>query len=128
MSTQHARNFQNHETWKEHQQTKQPNIVRKRVAVQKRWITRGEKFLYSLFAFGLLLGLAYMVYFSSHIDQLNRNIQTMNTEISQQTSLNQNLSYEVKELSQPDRIIANAKKHGLEIQNAKVKQASEVAE
>ena len=121
MSTQHARNFQNHETWKEHQQTKQPNIVRKRVAVQKRWITRGEKFLYSLFAFGLLLGLAY-------IDQLNRNIQTMNTEISQQTSLNQNLSYEVKELSQPDRIIANAKKHGLEIQNAKVKQASEVAE
>ncbi|MFC4404674.1 cell division protein FtsL [Gracilibacillus xinjiangensis] len=127
MSTQHAKNWQIQEDWRGKTEKKQ-TVVKKQVVVPKRWVTRGEKFIYSLCACILIATLTYLVHFSSTLDQLNRDIQTLNTDISNQQTMNQNLSYEVKELSQPERIIANAKEHGLELKNSKVKQADEISE
>ncbi|UOQ47965.1 cell division protein FtsL [Gracilibacillus caseinilyticus] len=126
MSSQHARVFHSQEQVQHPVQ--QPNVVRKKVKVQKRWVTRGEKFMYILFAAITLSFSTYIVTYSSSLDQLNRNIDTLNTQIEEQSVHNANLTYKVKELSQPERIIANAKEHGLKVQNTQVKQASEVTD
>ncbi|SER03764.1 cell division protein FtsL [Gracilibacillus ureilyticus] len=127
MSTQHARKWQVQEDWHGKTEEKQ-KVVKKQVVVHKRWVTRGEKFIYSMFSCILIATFTYLVYFSSTLDQLNRNIQSLDADISNQQTLNQNLSYQVKELSQPERIIANAKEHGLELKNSQVKQANEITE
>ncbi|KAB8138646.1 cell division protein FtsL [Gracilibacillus oryzae] len=127
MSTQHAKNWQMQEDLQGKAQENQ-KVVKKQVVVHKRWVTRGEKFIYTVCAGILIATLTYMVHFSSTLDQLNRDIQKINTDISSQETMNKNLSYKVKELSQPERIIANAKEHGLELKNSQVKQADEVAE
>ncbi len=109
MSSQHARAYRTDDHLEEHVQ--QPNVVRKKVKVQKRWITRGEKLMYIIFAVVFLCISAYIVSFSSSVDQVNRNIESLSTQIDQQKVHNKNLAYKKKELSQPERIIANAKEH-----------------
>ncbi|WP_058307913.1 cell division protein FtsL [Gracilibacillus massiliensis] len=125
MSSQHARVWQTEE---QQRQVQQPKVVRKKVKVQKRWVTRGEKIMYIIFAVVFLSISAYIVSFSSSVDQLNRNIESLNTQIDQQKVHNQNLAYKQKELSQPDRIIKTAKKNGLEVKNTQVKQATELTD
>ncbi|ENH98335.1 cell division protein FtsL [Gracilibacillus halophilus YIM-C55.5] len=109
-------------------QRRQSDATEQKVKVKKRWITKGEKLLYSVFAVFVISSLLYIVSYSVSLDQMNRNIQSMETKVDNQMVSNKNLEHKVKELSQPDRIIANAKKHGLEIQNTEVKQASEMKE
>lgn len=90
---------------------------------QSSWITTGEKILYSFFGI-LLIGICYyIVSFSSTTDSLNREIQSIETEIETKQIQNETLTFEIKELSRPERIKAIAEKHGLEIQNTKVKSA-----
>ncbi|WP_208589335.1 cell division protein FtsL [Gracilibacillus suaedae] len=126
MSSQHARAYYTHDQVRE--QVQQPNVVRKKVKVQKRWVTRGEKMMYSFFAVIFLSISAYLVSYSSSLDQLNREVESLNTQIQQQTVHNENLAFKQKELSQPERIIENAKKHGLEVQNTQVKRATDLVE
>ncbi|SHN14971.1 cell division protein FtsL [Gracilibacillus kekensis] len=126
MSSQHARVWHTEE--QQRQQVQQPNVVRKKVKVQKRWVTRGEKLMYIIFAVMFLAVSAYIVSFSSSVDQLNRNIESLNTQIDQQNVHNKNLAYKKKELSQPERIIKTAKKNGLEVKNTQVKQATEITD
>ncbi len=126
MSSQHARVWQTEE--QQRQQVQQPNVVRKKVKVQRRWITRGEKLMYIIFAVMFLAVSAYIVSFSSSVDQLNRNIESLNTQIDQQKVHNQNQAYKKKELSQPERIIRTAKNNGLEVKNTQVKQATELTD
>ncbi|SFM00107.1 cell division protein FtsL [Gracilibacillus orientalis] len=126
MSSQHARVYYTHDQVKE--QVQQPNVVRKKVKVQKRWVTRGEKLMYSIFAVIFLCFSAYLVSYSASLDQINRNVESLNTQIQQQSVHNKNLAFQQKELSQPERIIENAKKHGLKVQNTQVKQATELAD
>ncbi|MFD2656258.1 cell division protein FtsL [Gracilibacillus thailandensis] len=126
MSSQHARAYYTHDQVRE--QVQQPNVVRKKVKVQKRWVTRGEKMMYVIFAVIFLSISAYLVSYSSSLDQLNREVESLNTQIQQQTVHNKNLAFKQKELSQPERIIENAKKHGLEVQNTQVKRATDLVE
>ncbi|QGH34420.1 cell division protein FtsL [Gracilibacillus salitolerans] len=124
MSSQHARVYSTHDQVRE--KVQQPNVVRKKVKVQKRWVTRGEKIMYSIFAVIFLSCSAYLVTYSASLDQLNRNVESLNTQIQQQSVHNKNLAFKQKELSQPERIIEYAKEHGLKVQNTQVKQATEL--
>ncbi|UOR12928.1 cell division protein FtsL [Halobacillus amylolyticus] len=90
---------------------------------KKQWISTGEKFLYTVFTGAVMAASIFMVNFTSSTDTLNRNIQELEQQVQQQQSHNETLAYQVKELSNPDRILEIAKEHGLDIQNAKVKQA-----
>lgn len=125
MSNQHARVWQ---TSQQEQVKQKPSVIRRKVKVHKPWVTRGEKVLYIIFAIVFLSFSAYLITYSSSVDKLNREIQVLNTQVDQAEVHTNNLAYQVKELSQPQRIIENAKEHGLKIQNTKVKQASEITE
>lgn len=123
MNTNNARTFQTTNTIEKQQQTQ------KQVQVQvhkSRWITRGEKALYS-FASALLISVAvFLVTYSSTLDSLNRDIQDIEGQIQQQQITNEGLEYQVKELSNPNRIVQIAKEHGLTIHHAQVMQANPV--
>ncbi|WP_163530400.1 cell division protein FtsL [Halobacillus ihumii] len=116
MSTERVRDLQ--------QPVQEPNKQQPKVKVHKKqWISTGEKFLYSAFTGVVVAASIFMVNFTSSTDTLNRNIQQLEQEVEQQAAHNETLAYQVKELSNPDRILEIAKEHGLDIQNAKVKQA-----
>ncbi|MGP4075121.1 cell division protein FtsL [Halobacillus sp. K22] len=93
---------------------------------KKQWISTGEKMLYSAATTLFLAASVFLVQFSASMDELNRDIRSLEQEISQQESQNENLAFQVKELSNPDRILKIAKENGLDIQNAQVKQAGNI--
>lgn len=100
-------------------ETKQVKVVR-----NTGWITKGEKVLYIAACFILLAVGIYMVSFSSSTDSLNRDVTSLQNKVQQKEVSNEELTYEMKELSRPERITSIAKKNGLKIQDAKVKHAS----
>lgn len=126
MSSQHARKLTSYETPPVKEQTRK--VVQHKVKVKRAWVTPGEKVMYILFSIIFISVMCYVVTFGYSLDTMNRSIQTINTQIDQQETTNQNLVYKQKELSQPSRIIENAKKHGLKIQNTQVKEATMVVE
>ncbi|MBM7552858.1 cell division protein FtsL [Thalassobacillus pellis] len=93
---------------------------------KKRWISRGEKALYSIMSGIVIVSAVFVVQFSATTDALNRDVQKLEHQVQAQKTENQNLQYQVKELSNPDRILKIAKENGLKIQNAKVKQAATI--
>jgi cell division protein FtsL len=106
-----------------------PKQAPKKVAVRVKkqgWITKGEKVIYSMFAVVLIIAGLFMVNISSQTDALNREMQQLESHVEQQRIANEGLAFEVKELSQPERIISIAEAHGLEIQNTEVRQAQAV--
>ncbi|TGB05011.1 cell division protein FtsL [Halobacillus salinus] len=121
MSVEHAR--------REQQPLQQPNKqkqVKVKVHKKKQWISTGEKFLYSIATAAVVASSLFLVQFSSSTDALNRDIRSLEQNISSQEAKNENLAYQVKELSNPDRILQIAKENGLDIQNAQVKQAGTI--
>ncbi|HLS35863.1 MAG TPA: cell division protein FtsL [Bacillota bacterium] len=103
-----------------------PTPQERRITVkvtQKSWITTGEKILYSIFGILFVIACFYIVSYSSSTDSLNRDIQSLESEIELKQVQNEHLTYEIKELSRPERIRAIAEENGLEIQNTKVKSA-----
>ncbi|TQS75657.1 cell division protein FtsL [Ornithinibacillus gellani] len=112
--------------WQQSYTATAPQQDNKKVVKVRRqsWVTKGEKFLYAIFGVILILVSTYVVSFSSQTDSLNRELQKLENVVQSQQLTNEGLAFEVKELSSPDRITEIAKKHGLTIQNAKVKQAS----
>ncbi|CDQ19847.1 cell division protein FtsL [Halobacillus karajensis] len=93
---------------------------------KKKWISTGEKFLYSFSTAAVLAASVFLVHTSAETDAINRDIRSLEQDIQQQQSQNENLAYQVKELSNPDRILSIAKENGLNIQNAQVKQAGKI--
>lgn len=120
MSANHARSWQ---TTPSPKQT--PNKVSVKVKKQG-WVTKGEKVIYSIIAAGIIITGIFMVSLSSATDAMNRDLQRLETELQKQKITNEGLSFEVEELSRPERIISIAEGHGLKIQNAEVKQAQVV--
>ncbi|MBU5266010.1 cell division protein FtsL [Virgibacillus proomii] len=119
MSANHARTWQ--QTRPQHTpHRKQPVSVK---VSKQGWITKGEKVIYSIIGFCIILAGIYMVSYSSSTDAINRNTQELESKVHVQQSKNEQLEDEIKELSDPDRIIRIAKKNGLKIQDTKVKQA-----
>src|SRR5690625_2023873 len=113
--------------WQENY-VQQPERQRKVVVRVKRsgWLTKGEKVIYSLCAVLMIIGTFYIVSFSSSIDSVNREIQTLEENGQQKIVSNNNLTFEVKELSEPGRIVEIASENGLKIQDTKVKRISRV--
>lgn len=128
MNTSEARNF--HQPASHYTQVEQQTTQRKqaKVYVNHRWVTSGEKFLYVVFGLLVATACAYVIHFSSNLDTMNRNMQQLEGQITQQQTINDNLTYQVKELSNPDRILSIAKENGLKIQNTEVKQTAELIE
>lgn len=99
-------------------------IQKKKVKVSVRnhgWITKGEKLLYSVLSLFMIIAGGYIISFSSSTDQLNREVQSLEDTIVNQTALNEGLLFEVNELSDPARITSIARDNGLKVQYAEVK-------
>ncbi|WP_079709356.1 cell division protein FtsL [Paraliobacillus ryukyuensis] len=127
MSASEARRWQT--SVSEQPSRNQRSAPQKQVKVQeKQWVTPGEKFLYIMFGVAVIGTLIYVVHFSANLDALNRNVESVESKISEQQTKNENLSYQVKELSNPDRILRIAKENGLKIQNTQVKQTAKITE
>ena len=94
------------------------------VKVRKQgWITKGEKVLYSLIGFSIIIAGGFMVSFSSSTDSLNRDLQALEQTIQSQQVINEGLLFEMQELKRPERITRIARENGLKIQNTEMKQA-----
>jgi len=119
MNTNHARNWQHDYAQEQKQQKKVVIRVRK-----KSWLTKGEKVIYAFFGVVLILAGLYIVSYSSQTDSLNRSVQSLEQQVQQQKIENESLLFEVSELSKPERIIKIAKENGLQIQDTKVKRAT----
>ncbi len=119
MNTNHAKTWQReHHHAPQSQQTKKVVIVRKNGG-----ITQGEKIIYGFFASVLVAAGLYIVSYSSSLDTLNRDVQGLDTQVQHMKAENQDLSFEVRELSKPERITKIARENGLKIQDAQVKRA-----
>ncbi|WBX79655.1 cell division protein FtsL [Virgibacillus salarius] len=122
MSVNHARSW---EQIRPQQTPKKEQSIP--VKVQKQgWITKGEKLIYSIIGVCIIVAGLYMVSFSSSTDTVNRELQQLESKVKLQQAVNDQLSYELKELSRPERIINMAEKNGLKIQDTKVKQAQKM--
>lgn len=120
MSASHARSWEQTYTSHAPQEDKQISVK----VHKKGWITKGEKVLYSVIGFCLIIACIYIVSFSSSTDTLNRELQSLEQTVQKQQVENEGLVYEKKQLSRPERITRIAKENGLKIQDAEVKQAT----
>lgn len=120
MRSNHARSWQQSPNRDTAPQQKQVVIkVRK-----KGLVTRGEKALYAFFCIVFIITCFYIVSYSSSMDTLNRNVQTLEQNVEQQIATNENLMIEIKELSKPERITKIAKENGLKVQDTEIKKAN----
>ena len=90
--------------------------------VFKGGITKGEKLIY-LFTAGLVVFVLYLI-LSNYATMygMNHQIQETETSITQQTSVNDGLTLQVKELSDPERILGIAQNDlGMELNDKSVK-------
>lgn len=118
MNTSHARSWQ--QSYAPEQTPHEKQIVK----VKKTgWITKGEKVLYTIIAISLIVACVLMVSYSSSTDTLNRKIESLESVVQKQKVKNEGLQFEMKELSNPDRITRIARENGFQIQDAEVKQA-----
>ncbi|RDW17931.1 cell division protein FtsL [Oceanobacillus chungangensis] len=118
-------NTSNARSWQQSSPQQAPKKEQKvAVKVKKQgWVTKGEKVIYSIFSVALVAICIFIVSFSSSTDALNRELQTLEKTAQSLELKNEALQFEKKELSRPERIIEIAKKNGLKIQDAEVKQA-----
>lgn len=110
----------------DYKQTEQNKVHMK--VTESGKITKGEKYIYIFFSLILVLFSAYIVFYSSQTDTMNRELQTYEATVEDQKLINEGLTFEVKELSQPERITKIAKENGLKIQDTQVKKANLIEE
>ncbi|SNZ09351.1 cell division protein FtsL [Terribacillus aidingensis] len=126
MSAERARSWQQGSPAQRPQQQPKRQV---KVKVQKKtWITPGEKVLYAFFGFIILAAAAYFVTFAASTYNVNSDLEALESKIDRQQVANKDLTYEVKELSKPERIIDIARDAGLKVQSTKVKEANKVSE
>lgn len=90
-------------------------------AQQKRWFSPGEKILGITFGVLVCFGSVHIISNQSSIYELNAEIQDKKVMIQEQQKSNSDLSIQVSELSQYDRIKEKARKLGLELNDQNVK-------
>lgn len=124
MSAQRARH------WQESYQSQQAEQEEKQTQVTVRkqtWLTTGEKMIYTFISICLVVGGFLVVSYSSSVDSLNREVQSLETVIETQQVTNQSLEFQKKELSKPERIMKVAEENGLKIQGTKIKRAESIS-
>lgn len=102
-----------------HQQ--QTVIAPKKKVKQKGWLTPGEKILGITFGALVCFGSIHIISNQSSIYETNTEIQDTKTMIQTQQKSNSDLSIQVSELSQYDRIKEKARELGLELNDQNVK-------
>ncbi len=113
--------------WKTSHNTQKINQEQIKVKVKySNKISRGEKYLYIFFSLFIIIASTYVVSYSSTTDTMNREIQSLEEKVVDQQFINEKLSFEVKELSQPERITNIAAKNGLKLQDAEIKRVNPV--
>lgn len=116
------------QTAKRWQENYAPRKEQQKVIVKvknKSWLTKGEKVLYSLGFMLLLVAVFYIVSFSAKVDQLNREYQVLETNVNDKITSNEVLTYEMKELSEPTRILHIADKNGFKVEGKQIKRITQ---
>ncbi|WP_280769087.1 cell division protein FtsL [Salipaludibacillus daqingensis] len=102
------------------QHDRQTRTVKERVF--KGGITKGEKLIYSMALIAVIFVLYLILSNYATMYSLNHQIQQTETEITQQQEVNGGLTLQVKELSDPDRILDIAQNDlGMELNDKSVK-------
>lgn len=92
-----------------------------RSTVGKKILTRFEKTLIS-FMLALFAGLSIAnISMSSQLTSISQEVQDINTQIDDTTVINTNLEQNVQELSRYDRVHQIGEEHGLESNNANIR-------
>ncbi len=105
---------------REQKKVKAPKVPKKK-AQQKRWFSPGEKILGIAFGALVCFGSIHIISNQASIYELNAEIQDTKEMIREQQKSNSDLSIQVSELSQYDRIKEKARKLGLELNDQNVK-------
>lgn len=106
---------------RQEQQTQQTQQAPKKVRKQKRWLSPGEKILGIAFGAVVCFGSVHIISNQSSIYELNKEIQDTQAMIQEQQKSNSDLTIQVSELSQYDRIKDKARALGLELNDQNVK-------
>jgi cell division protein FtsL len=93
----------------------------KKVQKQKKWLSPGEKILGIAFGAVVCFGSVHIISNQSSIYELNKEIQDTQIMIQEQQKSNSDLTVQVSELSQYDRIKEKARALGLELNDQNVK-------
>jgi cell division protein FtsL len=101
----------------EEQQQEQVKQIKKK----KLKVTFGEKIIFLMFTFMVVIGSIMMVSNSAKIYSVNREISSLQASIDTQTKVNADLELQVMELSTYERIWAKAHELGLMLNENNVK-------
>lgn len=109
----------------EKQQNHQPQTTVQTVVVHKAKVTLGEKIL--IIGFALLLTLLSIKIISNQYSlyELNKDIQGLETSVTEQVKINNDLNVQVSELSRYERIWEKASQLGLTLDENNVKVVQE---
>ena len=106
------------------EQVSQPITKTAPKKVKKAWLSPGEKVLGVVFSIVICMGGITIISNYASIYSLNKDYQDTNKLIAEQTKVNSELSMQVSELSEYDRIWAKAKEQGLNLNENNMKAVS----
>ena len=104
-----------------HQHNHQPQSTVKTVVVHKAKVTLGEKLLLRILAVAFVAFSATIISNQYEIYTLNKDLQSLEETVTNQTKVNSDLSMEVSELSKYERILEKASQLGLTLNENNVK-------
>lgn len=108
-------------TYVHEQEIPEPPIRKQQQRQKKSMFSPGEKFLFVIFASLLALSSSVLLYREGQLNTLNREVQTIGSQIEQTTKQNTELSIQVKEQSTYEMIWEKAKALGLDLNEKNVK-------
>lgn len=94
----------------------QPNIQKSR-----KYFSVGEKFLFVLFSIVLVAFSSMIIHTEGQINNMNREVQGLDTTINNTTKQNTELSIQVREKSTYEKVWETAKDRGLNLNEKNVK-------
>jgi cell division protein FtsL len=92
---------------------------------KKYWLTPGERIIGLVFTGMVCFGAVQLVSNQAEIYQVNKEIQTLQSQVVEQQKVNSDLEVQVKELSTYERIWDKAKQMGLVLNENNVKVVQE---
>lgn len=104
----------------QHQEFVQPTRS-KQPKTKSSMFTKGEKFLFGLFAIVFCALSVKIVTAQASIYEVNRDIQVIEFNMNEQLKVQEDLQVKIKELSEYDRVLKAAKEQGLKMNENNVK-------
>ncbi len=88
-------------------------------------LLKGEKMMYALLVFLLLVIPIFNVFTSSLLSETNNEVEKITKNIERQELVNQGLSMQIDELASLENIQSIAENHGLSYNNSNIKSVRE---